>query len=95
MNPPASQTMAADKFEVRILRQDYPDDPSYWQTFRLDRDRRRLFRALEKLHAWIPVDGYYDVGQPGPRQTQDDQQRAYPLSKCMSCGCCLEACLIH
>ena len=54
-------------------------------------DRSRLFRALEKVKAWIPVDGYYDMG-PGPRQSQDDQQLAYPLSQCMSCGCCLEAC---
>ena len=54
-------------------------------------DRRRLFRALEKLQSWIPVDGYYDAG-PGPRQSQEDQQQAYPQSKCMSCGCCLEAC---
>lgn len=54
-------------------------------------DRRRLFRALEKLESWIPVDGYYDLG-PGPRQSQESQQKAYPLSQCMSCGCCLEAC---
>ena len=54
-------------------------------------DRRRLFRALEKLQCWIPVDGYYDTG-PGPRQSQQQQQQAYPLSQCMSCGCCLEAC---
>jgi len=54
-------------------------------------DRRRLFRALEKLQCWIPVDGYYDAG-PGPRQSQEQQQQAYPLSECMSCGCCLEAC---
>lgn len=54
-------------------------------------DRRRLFRALEKLRCWIPVDGYYDAG-PGPRQSPEQQQRAYPLSECMSCGCCLEAC---
>jgi succinate dehydrogenase / fumarate reductase iron-sulfur subunit len=54
-------------------------------------DRRRLFRALEKLQCWIPVDGYYDAG-PGPRQSQEQQEQAYPLSKCMSCGCCLEAC---
>jgi succinate dehydrogenase / fumarate reductase iron-sulfur subunit len=46
---------------------------------------------LEKLQAWIQVDGYYDVG-PGPRQSQEAQEQAYPLSKCMSCGCCLEAC---
>lgn len=54
-------------------------------------DRRRLFRALEKVKAWIPVDGYYDVG-PGPRQSPQEQEQAYPLSQCMSCGCCLEAC---
>lgn len=166
----------ATQFEVRILRQDRPEQPSYWQSFRLDRepsmnvtsvlqriaadpttaggkrvspiaydancleevcgsctmlingrvrqacsalvdqlladhldgielrpltkfpvirdlmvDRRRLFRALEKLQCWIPVDGYYDAG-PGPRQSQEQQQQAYPLSQCMSCGCCLEAC---
>lgn len=165
-----------DSFDVRILRQDYPGDASYWQWFRLSRepglnvtgvlqriaanpqtisgelvapvaydancleevcgsctmlingrtrqacsalvdklltdkpheielrpmskfpvvrdlvvDRRRLFRALEKVKAWIPVDGYYDLG-PGPRQSQEEQQAAYPLSQCMSCGCCLEAC---
>ena len=54
-------------------------------------DRRRLFRALEKVKAWITVDGYYNQG-PGPRQSQQEQQQAYPLSECMSCGCCLEAC---
>lgn len=166
----------ATQFEVRILRQDRPDQQSYWQSFRLDRepsmnvtsilqriaanpmtvhgnqvppvaydancleevcgsctmlingrvrqacsalvdqllidhpesielrpltkfpvirdlmvDRCRLFRALEKLQSWMPVDGYYDAG-PGPRQSQEQQQQAYPLSECMSCGCCLEAC---
>ncbi|MBI2825063.1 MAG: succinate dehydrogenase iron-sulfur subunit [Planctomycetia bacterium] len=54
-------------------------------------NRRRLFRALEKLKTWIPVDGYYDAG-PGPRVSQEAQQEAYPLSECMSCGCCLDAC---
>src|SRR5690606_5999890 len=29
-------------------------------------DRSRLFRALKKIKAWIPVDGYYDMG-PGPK----------------------------
>lgn len=54
-------------------------------------DRQRLFRALKKVHAWVDVDGYYDAG-PGPRESQKDQEAAYPLSQCMSCGCCLEAC---
>lgn len=54
-------------------------------------DRQRLFRALTKVKAWIPIDGYYDMG-PGPRQSPADQESSYPLSQCMSCGCCLEAC---
>jgi succinate dehydrogenase / fumarate reductase iron-sulfur subunit len=54
-------------------------------------DRRRLFRALEKVNCWIPVEGYYDMG-PGPKQSQRNQEEAYPLSECMSCGCCLDAC---
>jgi succinate dehydrogenase / fumarate reductase iron-sulfur subunit len=54
-------------------------------------DRRRMFRGLERVRAWIPVDGYHDAG-PGPNQGPDDQEEAYPLSKCMTCGCCMEAC---
>jgi succinate dehydrogenase / fumarate reductase iron-sulfur subunit len=54
-------------------------------------DRRRLFRGLEKVKAWVPVDGSYDQG-PGPRISPDEQEDAYPLSECISCGCCTEAC---
>ena len=54
-------------------------------------DRSRMFAILEKISAWLPVDSYYDMG-PGPRQSQETQQMAYLYSKCMSCGCCLEAC---
>lgn len=54
-------------------------------------DRGRLFRALEKLECWIQVDNYYDMGA-GPKQSAQHQEQAYPLSQCMSCGCCLEAC---
>ena len=54
-------------------------------------DRRRLFRAVERIKGWITVDDYYDHG-PGPRVSPAMQQRRYPLSECMSCGCCLEAC---
>jgi succinate dehydrogenase / fumarate reductase, iron-sulfur subunit len=54
-------------------------------------DRGRMFEVLKKLSCWIPVEGYYDVG-PGPRVSQQEQQLAYPLSECMTCGCCLEAC---
>ena len=54
-------------------------------------DRRRLFRGLEKVKAWVPVEGSYDLG-PGPRISPEEQEEAYPLSQCMRCGCCLEAC---
>ncbi len=54
-------------------------------------DRSRLFRSLERVKAWVPVDGYYDMG-PGPRISRDEQEQNYPLSQCMSCGCCLDAC---
>jgi succinate dehydrogenase / fumarate reductase iron-sulfur subunit len=54
-------------------------------------DRSRLFRGLQRVKAWVPVDGYYDMG-PGPRISRDEQEQSYPLSQCMSCGCCLEAC---
>ena len=49
------------------------------------------FDALKKAHAWIPIDGTYDLG-PGPRVAPDTQQLAYLFSRCMTCGCCLEAC---
>ncbi len=54
-------------------------------------DRSRIFAVLEKIKAWVPVDTYYDMGAAG-RQSQQDQELAYLYSKCMSCGCCLEAC---
>ncbi len=54
-------------------------------------DRSRIFAALEKVKAWLPVDSYLHLGS-GPRQSQEEQQLAYLYSKCMSCGCCLEAC---
>jgi succinate dehydrogenase / fumarate reductase iron-sulfur subunit len=54
-------------------------------------DRSRMFNTLKKLKAWVPVDSYLNMG-PGPRQSQENQQMAYALSKCMTCGCCLEAC---
>ena len=54
-------------------------------------DRSRIFHALKRIKGWIPVDGYYDSG-PGPKVSPAEQEIAYPLSECMTCGCCLEAC---
>lgn len=54
-------------------------------------DRSVLFENLKKVKAWVPVDGSYDLG-PGPRISPQDQEQAYPLSNCISCCCCMEAC---
>jgi succinate dehydrogenase / fumarate reductase, iron-sulfur subunit len=54
-------------------------------------DRQRLFDDLKRVKAWVPIDGTYDLG-PGPAMPQSLQQVRYPLSRCISCGCCLEAC---
>lgn len=54
-------------------------------------DRSRMFDALKRVKAWIPVDGYYDLGE-GPRQPPQLAETRYELSTCMTCGCCLEAC---
>ncbi|MEC2054640.1 succinate dehydrogenase iron-sulfur subunit [Peribacillus psychrosaccharolyticus] len=54
-------------------------------------DRSRMFDTLKKVKAWIPIDGTYNLG-PGPRMPEKKRQWAYELSKCMTCGVCLEAC---
>ena len=54
-------------------------------------DRQRLFRGLERVKAWVPVDSYYNMGA-GERQLRAAQEQNYPLSQCMSCGCCADAC---
>jgi succinate dehydrogenase / fumarate reductase iron-sulfur subunit len=54
-------------------------------------DRSRMFEDLKKVRGWIPIQGTYDLG-PGPRLQPADQEIAYRLSTCMTCGCCLEAC---
>ena len=54
-------------------------------------NRKRAFDALKKVKAWVPVDSYVDMG-PGQKQSRSQQEQAYPLSQCMTCGCCLEAC---
>ena len=54
-------------------------------------DRQRLFDDLKRAKAWVPIDGTYDLGA-GPAVSQELQEERYPLSRCISCGCCLEAC---
>ncbi|MBL8088384.1 MAG: succinate dehydrogenase iron-sulfur subunit [Chthonomonas sp.] len=54
-------------------------------------DRGEMFENLKKVKAWVPIDGSYDLGMAQP---QDDHVRQfrYALSRCMTCGCCMEAC---
>ncbi len=54
-------------------------------------ERSRMFDALKRVHAWVPIDGTHALG-PGPKVDPHMQERAYALSRCMTCGCCLEAC---
>ena len=54
-------------------------------------DRSRMFRNLERFQAWVPIDDLHDRGA-GPRENRQSQELRYALSRCMTCGCCLEAC---
>jgi len=54
-------------------------------------DRSEMFRMLIRVKAWVPIDGTHDLG-PGPKMPEAVRERAYEFSRCMTCGCCLEAC---
>lgn len=54
-------------------------------------DRSVLFENLKRVKAWVPIDGTYDLGS-GPRMSMEEQEQAYPLSRCISCCCCMEVC---
>ncbi len=54
-------------------------------------DRSEMFEHLKRVKAWIEIDGSYDLG-PGPKMSPEDVAERYAYSRCMTCGCCLEAC---
>ena len=54
-------------------------------------DRQFMFDSLRRVKAWIPIDGTYNLGE-GPRVAPEVQEKGYPLSRCMTCGLCLEVC---
>ncbi|MGQ9922868.1 MAG: succinate dehydrogenase iron-sulfur subunit [Armatimonadota bacterium] len=54
-------------------------------------DRQAMFDAFKKVKAWVEIDGTHDLG-PGPQMPQHEQEKLYPLTRCMVCGCCMEAC---
>ena len=54
-------------------------------------DRSQMFHYLKRTKVWVELDGTHDLG-PGPRMSQEDALERYAYSRCMTCGCCLEAC---
>jgi len=54
-------------------------------------DRSRMFQNLKRVKAWVPLKDTQDQG-PGPKILPKDQQINYALSRCFSCGACLEVC---
>src|SRR5262245_56774574 len=54
-------------------------------------DRTRIFGDFKRVRAWIDIDGTHHLG-PGPRYSAELAETRYALSKCMACGCCMEAC---
>ncbi len=54
-------------------------------------DRTRMFEALKRVKAWVPIDGTYAMGA-AEKIDQDTQGVMYEFSECMTCGCCVEAC---
>jgi len=54
-------------------------------------DRSPMFANLIRIKGWVPIDGTYDLG-PGPKLAERDRKFGYALSRCMTCGCCMEAC---
>lgn len=86
--PRQSCTALVDKLEQPIVLEPMRTFPVVRD---LQVDRSRMFDSLKKVKAWIPIDGTYDLG-PGPRMAEKKRQWAYELSKCMTCGVCLEAC---
>lgn len=65
------------------------------QKFPVQRDlvvsRERMFAHYKRVKAWVPIDGTHALG-PGPRRDEKEREEAYWLSRCISCGCCVDAC---
>ena len=55
-------------------------------------DRSKLFDGLKLTKAWIEIDGAWDVHERAPRISPQEWSDNYLFSRCMSCGCCMEAC---
>jgi succinate dehydrogenase / fumarate reductase iron-sulfur subunit len=55
-------------------------------------DRKAMFDALLRVKAWIEIDGAHDIHRHAPLISPGVQSIRYLFSRCMTCGCCMEAC---
>ena len=55
-------------------------------------DRSAMFDALRRVRAWIDIDGSWDIHVGSPRISPKEWEMNYIISRCMTCGCCMEAC---
>ena len=53
--------------------------------------RKVIFENFKHVKAWVPADPGH-VSGPGSKMTPELAEMRYHLSKCMACGCCMEAC---
>ncbi len=54
-------------------------------------DRSVMFENLKRVHAWVDL-SEAEAHEPPPKIFPEMQEVMYSLSKCMTCGCCVEAC---
>ena len=53
-------------------------------------DRSSIFSGFKKVKAWVPA--HPGEKGPGPKINPDLAEDRYNMSKCMTCGCCIDAC---
>ena len=53
-------------------------------------NRKAIFEHFKRVNAWVETD--QNQSGPGPKITPEVAEMRYHLSKCMTCGCCMEAC---
>jgi len=54
-------------------------------------DRSSMREALGGFTSWVELDGFGDQGFARAR-SEAERAALYPLSLCIACGCCMEAC---
>lgn len=53
-------------------------------------NRRSIFENFKRVKAWVATE--VDLKGPGPKISPELAEARYQMSKCMTCGCCIEAC---